>query len=542
MTTSNTNRMILFCLVDGESTAFPVQASTRTTVGELKDLIKVKKANLFHDVDADELSLWRVSVPVLPKKDRKDIWLADVPSKEELDETDDIADVFTETPPSASSPPSGDLHADIKRIREKFFAAGSKHAEFLISYVQGKGSLPITEDGLRGLPMVLRRGAVDSEKAQPSLLFLDLPEPPSSADDLIPERFKSNILLGVLETMKAQDLPVFGVSGCGKTRTMVEMLFLQWGFYFNAAKSDLGSFDLSRLADFIDSNTIVDSATINTRFAKNATLLLFLSRLMILNYCLSVPNCRQTFSSARWALLQVCPHMFKDVFMHLSNKLCDLMKGRALLESILVSIVREEFELSRDKLSAHNYPNFSSDSKLRLVIDEAQILSDKNPSSFVSSMAQGDPRPMLSPVLHSFRTVGLPDELKIIYAGTGLSIRTLHWAMGSGDGIKEYGSNTFPYLEFPGWTSADSVQAYIDRLKEQLLDEGSKRRVDTLIPPEAVKMLHTRMRGRFRPIVTGIEGILETGEWETAINNTEAMISSWADRHRRGNLCGELIR
>ncbi|KAG0284449.1 hypothetical protein BGZ97_008194, partial [Linnemannia gamsii] len=114
---------------------------------------------------------------------------------------------------------------------------------------------------------------------------------------------------------------------------------------------------------------------------------------MILSYCLKVPDCRQTFSSARWTLLQVCPHMFKDVFMHLSNNLCDLMKGRALLESVLASIVREEFELLRDKLAAHDYPNFSSDSKLRLVIDEAQILSDKNPTSFASSSIQGDLRP-----------------------------------------------------------------------------------------------------------------------------------------------------
>ncbi|KAF9547851.1 hypothetical protein BGW38_009622, partial [Lunasporangiospora selenospora] len=257
---------------------------------------------------------------------------------------------------------------------------------------------------------------------------------------------------------------------------MIEMLCLQWGFYFNAAERDLGSFDLCRLADFIDSNTDLGSATINTRFAKNATLLLFLSRLMILNYCLNIPNCRQTFSSARWALLQVCPHMFKDVFMHLSNELCDLMKGQALLESILVSIVRKEFKLLRHKLAAHDYLNFSIDTTLRLVIDEAQILSDMNPSSYVSSIAQGDPRPMLSPSLHAFRTVGLPDELKIIYTGTGLSIRTLHWAMGIGDGVKEYGSSSFPYIEFPGWTSVDSVQSYIGRLKDQLLDEESKRR------------------------------------------------------------------
>ncbi|KAF9978798.1 hypothetical protein BGZ65_006848 [Modicella reniformis] len=179
--------------------------------------------------------------------------------------------------------------------------------------------------------------------------------------------------------------------------------------------------------------------------------------------------------------------MFKDVFMHLSNKLSDLMKGRALLESVLSSVVREEFELLRDKLAALDYPNlFSAESKLRLVIDEVQILSDK---------------------------IGLPDDLKIIYCGTGLSIRTLHWAMSSGGGIKEYGSSTFPYIEFPGWTR----------------------------PEFAVEMLHRRMKGRFRPIVTAVESILETGDWETAINNTEIMITSWKDRHRRGNILEDKI-
>ncbi|KAF9393299.1 hypothetical protein BGX21_010806 [Mortierella sp. AD011] len=360
------NKLTLFCLVDGESTfnAFPVEIESTKTIGDLKKLdlkklIKTEKTPRFDDVAA--------------------VW-----------------------------------------IRDKFFVAGSKHAEFLVIYVQGQGSLPITETGLRGLPKVLRRGAVESEEAKPSLLFLDLPDPPSNTGDPVPEKFKTNILLGMLEKMQAQDLSVFGVSGCDKTRTVAEMLHLQWGFYSNAAKSNLGSFDLSRLADFIDRNIRVDSSNINTRFAKNATLLLLLSRLMVLNYCLNVPGCRQTFSSARWALLQVCPHMFKDVFMHLSNKLCDLMKGRALLESILSSVVREEFELVRDKLAALDYPNFSSDSKLRLVIDEAHILSDKSPTSFSSSLSQGDPRPMLSPCLRAFRTVGLPDELKIIYCGTGL--------------------------------------------------------------------------------------------------------------------------
>ncbi|KAF9995671.1 hypothetical protein BGZ80_000666 [Entomortierella chlamydospora] len=65
--------------------------------------------------------------------------------------------------------------------------------------------------------------------------------------------------------------------------------------------------------------------------------------------------------------------------------------------------------------------------------------------------------------------------------------------MSSGNGIKEYGSNVFPYVEFLGWFGLDSVKPYIDRMKEQLQDDESKRIIDTLIPPTAVNMLHERL-------------------------------------------------
>ncbi|KAF9537357.1 hypothetical protein EC957_008397 [Mortierella hygrophila] len=153
--------------------------------------------------------------------------------------------------------------------------------------------------------------------------------------------------------MQAQDLPVFGVSGCGKTRSMIEMLCLQWGFYCNAAKSNFGLDDLCRLADFIDNNISDDSTS----------------------------GCRKAFSSAGWALLQVCPNMFEDVFSHLCLKLHVLTKER----KNLASIVREEFESVRRRLAACSYPNFSNESKLWVVINEAQILSDMRSTSFASS-------------------------------------------------------------------------------------------------------------------------------------------------------------
>ncbi|KAG0046286.1 hypothetical protein BGZ83_008526 [Gryganskiella cystojenkinii] len=120
--------LTLFCIVDGESTPFSVDIDASKTVDHLKETIKTKKTNDFSNVDADKLTLWRVSIPVLPKKERKQISLADVSSKEELDETDDISDVFEESPLKKTIHvlvqrtlpcPSGDLHPEMAALRKQ---------------------------------------------------------------------------------------------------------------------------------------------------------------------------------------------------------------------------------------------------------------------------------------------------------------------------------------------------------------------------------------------------------------------------------------
>ncbi|KAG0338953.1 hypothetical protein BG005_003580, partial [Podila minutissima] len=58
------NHQTLFCLVDGEmpSNTFPVKIELAETISHLKKLIKTEKTNNFHDVDANELTLWKVLV------------------------------------------------------------------------------------------------------------------------------------------------------------------------------------------------------------------------------------------------------------------------------------------------------------------------------------------------------------------------------------------------------------------------------------------------------------------------------------------------
>ncbi|KAF9405452.1 hypothetical protein BGZ76_006572, partial [Entomortierella beljakovae] len=63
-----TNEITLFCIVDGDSTAFPIDLAVSKTVGHLKDAIKKKKEPRFDDLAADELILYHVSVPSAPKR------------------------------------------------------------------------------------------------------------------------------------------------------------------------------------------------------------------------------------------------------------------------------------------------------------------------------------------------------------------------------------------------------------------------------------------------------------------------------------------
>ncbi|OAQ22282.1 hypothetical protein K457DRAFT_345649 [Linnemannia elongata AG-77] len=118
--TMTDNLLTLFCLVDGDSVPFSVDIDASKTVDHLKDAIKSKKTPRFDDVAADELTLWRVSIPLVPKKDRKDISLGEVSSKEELDETDDLSDVFQDKLPKKTihiivqrPPPGNSTHLSL---------------------------------------------------------------------------------------------------------------------------------------------------------------------------------------------------------------------------------------------------------------------------------------------------------------------------------------------------------------------------------------------------------------------------------------------
>lgn len=71
----------LVCLIEGSSTstAFEVEVPAERTVFHLKDAIKTQKASEFHDIDADRLTLWKVSLSTTPTRQ---ITLSDLKDEE----------------------------------------------------------------------------------------------------------------------------------------------------------------------------------------------------------------------------------------------------------------------------------------------------------------------------------------------------------------------------------------------------------------------------------------------------------------------------
>ncbi|KAF9189597.1 hypothetical protein BGZ49_003794 [Haplosporangium sp. Z 27] len=62
----------LFCIIDGDSTAFSVKIEPEDTVDDLKDAIKIKQSPSFNDIQASNLVLWIVTIPIGEDNEEED--------------------------------------------------------------------------------------------------------------------------------------------------------------------------------------------------------------------------------------------------------------------------------------------------------------------------------------------------------------------------------------------------------------------------------------------------------------------------------------
>lgn len=440
-----------------------------------------------------------------------------------------------------------------------FFAPGSDVTKFLDRFVRGLENLPLTTGDVSGLPWIHLRRKRKPPRTKPSLLFSGLPDPSSNNTQSRYPTSDAILQLIASSTNTNNIVPIFGVIGCGLTRGMIELLSRRWGFYFNASCDDLGSDDILTLIDHIGCRLDKDLET-NNRQARTITYFLLLSRLIILQYCLTIPGSYQTFTSARWTILQTCSHVFNsDVFNQLFLRLRNLLPvyPTPLTETDLEKAVQEELQVTRGSLIEHGIqgglPSFTDRDTLLVVLDEAQILGEIASGRFKSmSMdpeAEKSGRPLLNPILWGFRNISRHD-LTLITCGTELSIYRSDWAVGSGSFTKPAGSltgklNGFDYLEFPSWTGRESIEAYVADLRCLLPTEDAKQGLDRLLLPEAFQAISERLVGRYHPAVAAIEKIIASGDpdaWQDAVDDMEERLVSYEYCNLQGNLCHEIFR
>ena len=84
---------ILYCLVHGDKSPFPIEINREKTVGQLKDAIVAKKPHRFYSIDADSLDLWKVEIESRNKEKLLNVQLHD---EDALDPTRKISKAFPE--------------------------------------------------------------------------------------------------------------------------------------------------------------------------------------------------------------------------------------------------------------------------------------------------------------------------------------------------------------------------------------------------------------------------------------------------------------
>ncbi|KAK5822985.1 hypothetical protein F5H01DRAFT_401412 [Linnemannia elongata] len=162
------NPLTLFCLADGEGTsnAFSIKIASTDTVDDLKERIKTKKSPEFDDIAADKLTLWRVSIQVVSANKHKPILLNEIDSPTELDPTDDLSDVFEETPPKKTihvilqRPPP---EADGRIVRRRLTAA---------LYDGREASMTLRKDDFKGFPLNDKR-SFEAIRSNPQYAYFD---------------------------------------------------------------------------------------------------------------------------------------------------------------------------------------------------------------------------------------------------------------------------------------------------------------------------------------------------------------------------------
>ncbi|KAG0250392.1 hypothetical protein DFQ27_009421 [Actinomortierella ambigua] len=441
----NDNRITLFCLVDGEDTsnAFPVDIEATKTIGHLKELIKVKKAIAFSDIAADRLILSRVSIPIIDD-DENSILLDHInqDEKKKLGPATRLSRVFPEELPEETVhiivqrpprhvPVGMPLSVDewrqlVTQVESDFFSRASANYTGLVQFVKGGAVIPTTEG--------------ESTETQ---------DPPSTADKVLDRIYRRAF----------PQLPLFGAAGCGKTRTVLEMLCKNWGFYFNASETDWGSSDVVMFVQYICREERYQSRDMaSNNHVHVLALALALARIIILNHCLDIAEREGTaFTCKQWMLFQAGFRTMgaEDLFAELFKEIADRVHSHSISTETMGFLVRRQFSSLRQRLAATtlNAPTQRVRCKILLVIDDAQNLRKMEFGAFPSRPVRSDDfmRPILYPLVQGLCKIAHgTNSFCVVPCGT-TSICDMDVLEDSGSVPKGYFAELGPFTDFQDW-------------------------------------------------------------------------------------------
>ncbi|KAF8975581.1 hypothetical protein BGZ46_009011 [Entomortierella lignicola] len=562
--------LVIKCIVEDEKSSFSVTVSSDNTVGQLKDKIydtidtppSVKAKDLilkFITGGTYKKNLEKVTekLVVLLDDELKSLntYFPDVVAKNliyilvELPQQVNPPDIITTAPE--------ELNRRLNSIEEEFYS--EDWSVFIKDYIAGDIKLPVTDGAIPGFPVAWRR--VDIAKGtsthKPSLLFFDLPDSGGSylsADSNVNARK----ILDQISSGNYSTFPVFGASGCGKTRTVMDMLSQNWGFYFNGGEDDHGSSDVNALVGIATRKIVVGDPLMSNIVVKSINICLLLARVSLLSRCLSVSNGAMTPS--QWMLLQVCPQVLGKVYWSDSKpSRTDLFL--ALFERLESSLSKYYF-ISLEKLLQARfdalYKTFSElnqcNPKFLLVLDEAQSLGETLRDKFQTE--RDDPstlRPILSPFFHGLEELSEDmSQICIVPCGASSCIYDLGWVGVTGKASKSFQEvlNDPDFTRtgsFFRWDEQAKVKAYFNTLALYLEKHdfpSSASRLKDLVDDQIFEMLYAWFRGRLRPMISVIEEVIQYGSADYWMTSIKQLVSALTDPTFQvsGNLCFELSR
>jgi hypothetical protein len=247
---------------------------------------------------------------------------------------------------------------------------------------------------------------------------------------------------GLLNFLRNKDIvAIIGTSGCGKTRSIYELLCSCYGLFFTCEGDTVplsGGSDFKYLMDCLEKHIQVGSHEDNFAYLQRFLKSIIVAKLLVFKY-LYQNSIKMT--PKLWLLIQL-----------------------KLQSAELVRIVRqyEEEDLQRQLLDLVRFMRNRNieldpelDMKIPLFMDEAQLTVEKFSSSFVSSHDKNNTRPLYSAMLTVFSS-RTESSFTTITSGTGLRLGDCELALS----VVDKPDIDIKYLIFNCFSNHSEISAY----------------------------------------------------------------------------------